>query len=89
MTQNSAAARNTTPAVPMTAEQRATLDHDGYLIIGGVLRPMSPQTQPARMSWRQARQEVRVAGRTGAGDTDPGELAALVIQLDRAVAATR
>ncbi len=27
------------PAVPMTAEQRATFDRDGYLIIRGALRP--------------------------------------------------
>jgi hypothetical protein len=45
--------------------------------------------EPARISWRQARQAVRLAEQTGAGDTGPGELASLVIQLDRAVAATR
>src|ERR1017187_929010 len=39
MTQKSTVARNTTPAVPMTAEQRATFDRDGYLIIRGGLRP--------------------------------------------------
>lgn len=39
MTQKSTVARNTTPAVPMTAEQRATFDRDGYLIIRGALRP--------------------------------------------------
>jgi len=27
------------PAVPMTAEQRATFDRDGYLIIRSALRP--------------------------------------------------
>jgi hypothetical protein len=32
MTQKSAVAGNTTPAVPMTAEQRATFDRDGDLI---------------------------------------------------------
>jgi hypothetical protein len=31
-----------TPAVPMTAEQRATLDRDGYLIIRAALRPDEP-----------------------------------------------
>ena len=39
MTQKSTVARNTTSAVPMTAEQRATFDRDGYLIIRGALRP--------------------------------------------------
>jgi ectoine hydroxylase len=38
MTRGPAAARNTTP-VPMTAEQRAAFDRDGYLIIRGALRP--------------------------------------------------
>ena len=33
------AARNTTSAMPMTAEQRAAFDRDGYLIIRGALRP--------------------------------------------------
>jgi hypothetical protein len=39
MTRKSTVARNTTPAIPMTAEQRATSDRDGYLIIRGALRP--------------------------------------------------
>jgi ectoine hydroxylase len=39
MTQSSAVARNTTSAVPMTAEQRAAFDRDGYLIIRGALGP--------------------------------------------------
>jgi ectoine hydroxylase len=39
MAQRSAVARNTTPAVAMTAEQRAAFDRDGYLIIRGALRP--------------------------------------------------
>src|SRR5579859_1807403 len=38
MTQESAVARNATPGVPMTAQQRATFDRDGYLIIRGALR---------------------------------------------------
>ena len=39
MTQKPTAAGNTTPAVPMTAEQRAAFDRDGYLIIRGALGP--------------------------------------------------
>ena len=39
MTQKSAAAGNTTPAVPMTAEQRPAFDRDSYLIIPGALGP--------------------------------------------------
>jgi ectoine hydroxylase-related dioxygenase (phytanoyl-CoA dioxygenase family) len=39
MTQTSTAAGNTTPAVPMTAEQQAAFDRDGYLIIRGALGP--------------------------------------------------
>jgi hypothetical protein len=39
MTQQPTAAGNTTQAVPMTAEQRATFDRDGYLIIQGALSP--------------------------------------------------
>jgi ectoine hydroxylase len=39
MTQKSAAAGTTAPAVPMTAEQRAAFDRDGYLIIRGALGP--------------------------------------------------
>jgi hypothetical protein len=39
MTQKSSAVGHTTPAVAMTAEQRATFDRDGYLIIRSALRP--------------------------------------------------
>jgi len=39
MKQKSTGAGNTTPAVPMTAEQRAAFDRDGYLIIRGALGP--------------------------------------------------
>ncbi len=33
MTQKSTAAGNTAPGVPMTAEQRATFERDGYLVV--------------------------------------------------------
>jgi hypothetical protein len=39
MTQKSTAAGRTTPAVAMTAAQRAGFDRDGYLIIRAALRP--------------------------------------------------
>ena len=39
MTQKSTAAGRTTPAVAMTAAQRAGFDRDGHLIIRGALRP--------------------------------------------------
>ena len=39
MTQKSTVVRNTTPGSPMTAEQRASFDRDGYLIIRGALGP--------------------------------------------------
>jgi len=39
MTQEPAAARSAAPAVPMTAEQRAAFERDGYLIIRGALGP--------------------------------------------------
>ncbi len=39
MRQKSTTARNTAPAVPMTAERRATFDRDGYLIIRRALGP--------------------------------------------------
>ncbi len=39
MTQKSAVAENTTSVVPMTAEQRASFDRDGYLLIRGALGP--------------------------------------------------
>jgi ectoine hydroxylase len=39
MMQKPTAAENTTSAVPMTAEQRASFDRDGYLIIRGALGP--------------------------------------------------
>src|SRR6516162_7754633 len=37
MTQKSIVAGNSTPNAPMTAEQRASFDRDGYLIIRGAL----------------------------------------------------
>src|SRR5258708_30930415 len=39
MTQESTTARSAAPSVPMTAEQRATFERDGYLIIRGALYP--------------------------------------------------
>jgi ectoine hydroxylase len=39
MTSESTEAGSVALAVPMTAEQRAVFDHDGYLIIRGALRP--------------------------------------------------
>ena len=39
MTQEPATAANAAPSVPMTVEQRAAFDRDGYLIIRGALRP--------------------------------------------------
>jgi len=39
MTQETATARSATPSVPMTAEQRAAFERDGYLIIRGALCP--------------------------------------------------
>ena len=39
MTQEPATARSAVPAVPMTAEQRAAFERDGYLIIRGALCP--------------------------------------------------
>jgi len=39
MTQQQTAATNSTAAVPMSAEQRAAFDRDGYLIIRGALGP--------------------------------------------------
>ena len=39
MTQKSAAVGHTTPTVAMTAEQRASFDRDGYLIIRSALSP--------------------------------------------------
>ncbi len=39
MRQHSTAGGKITPAEPMTAEQRAAFDRDGYLIIPGALRP--------------------------------------------------
>jgi hypothetical protein len=48
MTQQPTAAGNTTPAVPMTAEQRAAFDRDGYLISGR--SRSSPRIGPATAS---------------------------------------
>src|SRR5205085_11067134 len=39
MTQESTTARSAALPVPMTAEQRAAFERDGYLIIRGALRP--------------------------------------------------
>ena len=39
MTQKSTIAAIAAPAEPMTAEQRARFDRDGYLVIRGALRP--------------------------------------------------
>ena len=39
MTQEATTARSAAPSVPMTAEQRATFERDGYLIIRGALNP--------------------------------------------------
>jgi hypothetical protein len=44
---------------------------------------------PQRMSRRQAMNALELAEQTGVADTDPMDLAALVIQLDRALAAWR
>jgi hypothetical protein len=38
MTQSSAVPIATTPSRPVTAEQRASFDRDGYLVIRGALR---------------------------------------------------
>lgn len=64
--------------------------------VGFARRPIRPPLMhdisatdgpPARPSWRKARQAARLAEQTGTGDTDISELAALVGQLDRAIAA--
>ena len=39
MTQEPATARSAVPSVPMTAEQRAAFEREGYLIIRGALCP--------------------------------------------------
>jgi hypothetical protein len=39
MTKQPTRSGNTTPAGPMTTEQRAAFDRDGYLIIRGALGP--------------------------------------------------
>jgi hypothetical protein len=39
MTQESTTAKSAALSMPMTAEQRATFDRDGYLIIRGALCP--------------------------------------------------
>ena len=51
MTQKPTAAGNTTPAVPMTAEQRAAFDRDGYLIIRGALGPDEAAAAREAIDW--------------------------------------
>ena len=63
MTQESATARSAAPAVPMTAEQRATFERDGYLIIRGALGP--DEAAAAREALDRVYAAVARAGRLG------------------------